>query len=204
MRMLGGTSDAILPFPHLSDPNVRYVIISHATRKDPTMTTGSLKSHVTLRPVCPDDMMQLLEWQYEPGARTFMRNPRLPTEDEHRAWFARRVTERRGLFDIIVVGAQDVGVVRCDSVAPGVFEIAIFVSGKHRGKGVARSALRLAASKMPHARIIAHVLDGNEASRRAFTAAGYSEVGPGQFVSEPGACGIKNKKGGALARPTRL
>ena len=52
-------------------------------------------SEVTLRPVEAGDCDIILQWQSEPGARRFARDPRVPGTGEHAVWFAAKLDRTR-------------------------------------------------------------------------------------------------------------
>ena len=139
---------------------------------------------VSLRHVEAADCDLIFAWQSEPGARRFSRNPDAPSRSDHDAWFARRTTRRDEPFYVIRQGEVDAGFIRADAHAPGA-EVSLLVASAHQGLGVATAAIRLLAERHPDLYLYAHVVEANEASRRAFLAASFSAEGPETFVRRP-------------------
>src|SRR6478736_2321267 len=108
------------------------------------MPTESLSSQrglmVRIRPVAPEDCDLLFEWQTEPGARRYSRNPDPPTRAEHNVWFSTRIALADDPFFIIVHGDEDAGFLRLDFISGDSREIALLVSPAHQGVGVATAA----------------------------------------------------------------
>ncbi|NJO53474.1 MAG: GNAT family N-acetyltransferase [Bacteroidales bacterium] len=139
---------------------------------------------VRLRPVLPGDCDLLLDWQREPGARTFTRCTAVPSVDEHRSWFWKRLSDGGGLFAIIVNNDEDVGVLRFDEWRDGSLEITILISAASRGKGIGAASLRLGVKHARGRRIVANVLSANEASKRAFLSVGFTQDGEWFYFEE--------------------
>lgn len=137
---------------------------------------------IWLRPVRAKDADMMYAWQTESGARTYTRNPDPPSKAEHVEWFRKRTRLGSGLFSVICHGTEDCGVVRCDPVEGGVFEVTILIAGRFRGYGIAAPALTVAASMMAPASLIAEIHPNNEPSRRAFLAAGFVRRSERKFV----------------------
>lgn len=132
---------------------------------------------VRLRPAAPADCLRILDWQKAPGARRFARTQAVPTEAEHRAWFARRLDWTEFAFAMVEVDRTPAGFVRLDPTdGSGDFEVAILIDAAWAGRGVGVAALRLATGIEPMAEIDADVHPDNAASRRIFERAGFRPV----------------------------
>jgi len=136
-------------------------------------------SPVWLRPVTAGDLDLLSQLQSEEGARQFARNPQIPTPEEHRSWFARRLGDPDCLFSIVTCDGQPAGSLRLDQAEAGSFEISIVVSSAFRGRGIGLAALTLARRLVPEAELHAEVIAGNIGSEALFTTAGFTPAGYG-------------------------
>jgi RimJ/RimL family protein N-acetyltransferase len=139
---------------------------------------------VRLRPATANDEAIILAWQKQPEARRFARNVRVPTADEHRAWFARKHTDPDCLLNIVLHGGTPVGTVRLDRHVDGGWEISIVIDAARHGAGIGGAALALARRLVPEARLLAEILPGNDASQALFARAGYVQDGP-WYVNQP-------------------
>ena len=146
---------------------------------------------VTLRPATPDDCEPMLQWQSEPGARRFARNPTAPTRVEHAAWLGRTLADPQSLLNVIVADGRPVGVLRFDRRAPGEWEVSILVAAEARSRGVGRAALAAGRRLLPDANLVAEIHPDNTASHRLFQAAGYQRTGSAYVsVARQGAVSI--------------
>jgi UDP-2,4-diacetamido-2,4,6-trideoxy-beta-L-altropyranose hydrolase len=133
---------------------------------------------VSLRAASAGDCDMILRWQSEPGARRFARNPAVPTEGEHRAWFCRTLGEPQSLLNVIVADERPVGVLRFDRRGGNDdWEISILVAGEARSCGVGRAALAAGRRLLPDADLVAEIHPDNAASLRLFRAVGYRSSG---------------------------
>ena len=133
---------------------------------------------ISLRPALPSDEAILLDWQREPGMRTHARQSGIPTEREHRAWFAAKRRNADCVFNIIVAGTKEVGFLRFDRIADTdrAWEVSIGISSTARQRGIAQLALALGRRLMADADLHARVLADNDASHQLFRRAGYKPV----------------------------
>lgn len=136
--------------------------------------------NVTLRDATMGDMQMILDWQSEPDARQYSRNPNAPTLDEHEAWFGSRLARMdQDPFHIILHDGQPAGFVRLDRTS----EVSILVPQAAQGRGLARTALGLLRLTHPRRHIVAEVHPENTASQRLFEKAGYSRIAANRFAS---------------------
>ena len=98
----------------------------------------------------------------------------------HEAWLRRKLTDERTRLYIVESGGAPVGQVRVDALPPGHGEISVALDAAHRGKGIGRRVIALAsaraASELGLESIVARIREENDASRRAFEAAGYTRT----------------------------
>ncbi len=138
---------------------------------------------VRLRPVMPDDEAVTFAWQMQSETRRFARETRVPTPEEHRAWFAARRIHPDCLYNIVLHGDEPAGTVRLDR-RDGGWEVSIGIDAARHGIGLGRSALALARRLVPEAPLLAEIHPGNDASRALFARAGYDKDGP-WYVNRP-------------------
>ena len=119
---------------------------------------------IRLRKATMEDADNLLKWKNDDTMRKFS----IVTQDkiemkDHIKWL------RKHLDEIYIIG-DDYGDIRFEGD-----EIAIKIDKKWRGKGIGYDAIRIA--KEMRDVIIAKVVDGNVASMRLFTGAGFKITG---------------------------
>jgi RimJ/RimL family protein N-acetyltransferase len=135
---------------------------------------------LVLRPAGAQDEQRLLEWRNESAVRAASFSSDEISPDDHHRWFLRKLDDPGCMLLIVEHEGRPVGQVRVDRVSAGLAEISIGLAADARGRGIGREALRLATSEAPRllgvAAVKALVKEGNEASLRAFRAAGFHEV----------------------------
>jgi UDP-2,4-diacetamido-2,4,6-trideoxy-beta-L-altropyranose hydrolase len=135
---------------------------------------------VALRHAEAGDEAILLHWQQQPAIRGLARNPRIPTPEEHGAWFAAKMRSDSSFITIIEHGGETAGMLRLDrqSAHPEhlTYEVSIVVDERHRSVGVGLGALQLIRQWMPEANFVAETVPGNTASLVLFGAAGYTQT----------------------------
>jgi RimJ/RimL family protein N-acetyltransferase len=133
-----------------------------------------------LRRAAPEDEDRLLSWRNHPSAREASFSQDEISALDHHRWFVRKLKDPKCVLLIIEDEGRAVGQIRLDCVAPDLAEVSISLAADARGRGVGREALGLAASEASRllgvANIRARVKPDNEASLRAFRAAGYKVV----------------------------
>ena len=139
---------------------------------------------IRMRPVTMGDSATLLRWQQQTSTRRYFRNPAIPGEDAHAAWFEKRFADKRGLFEIILADDEPVGMIRFDSLAPkadGVFDVSILIDENARGRGLAAAALNMTKDRLPVAELRAEVHPDNTTSHKLFRKCGFVEC-PGGYI----------------------
>lgn len=139
---------------------------------------------VRLRPVTVEDEAMTFGWQTQPETRRFARDARVPTREEHRAWFAARRIHPDCLYNIVLHGDEPAGTVRLDRRDGAGWEVSIGIDAARHGIGLGGAALSLARRLVPEAPLLAEILPGNEASRALFARAGYVHDGR-WYVNRP-------------------
>ena len=137
-----------------------------------------------LRGATDADAKSVFDWQSEPGARAFARNPKAPSWEEHSSWFAKRLGRAAtDPFLIIELKGEAQGFVRLDPSQGASWEVSILLSKSARGKGVGLAALGHLRLAFPDRYILASVHPDNAASQSLFQAAGFERIEKDAFVS---------------------
>ena len=134
---------------------------------------------VDLRPARPGDEELLFEWANDPDTRaaSFASAP-IPWPT-HVAWFERRVADPDTRLWIAQQDGVPVAQIRFER-AGVVWLAAVVVAPDHRGRGLAASVIAAGTSELHRHTAepaVALVKLGNDASVRAFLAAGYRDEG---------------------------
>ena len=141
-----------------------------------------------LRPATRGDAELLLAWRNDPDTRaaSFQQEP--IGLEEHRAWLDRRLADPGCALLVVELEGTPAGSVRLEREDGDVAEVHVAVAPGARGRGVARLALREASERAGEllgvGRVRARVKSGNDASLRAFDAAGFERVGEAEGVIE--------------------
>jgi LmbE family N-acetylglucosaminyl deacetylase/RimJ/RimL family protein N-acetyltransferase len=134
-----------------------------------------------LRPAGPADEQLLLGWRNDPDVRRFAFEQEEIPPETHRAWFAEKLASPDASIAIVEEGGTAVGQVRMDRTAHDQAQVDIAIASDARGRGLGRRTLRAAleavrAEWRDVSHVRAFVKPDNEASLRAFTAAGFEET----------------------------
>lgn len=150
---------------------------------------------VRLRDATAADADVLLAWRNDAGTRAASFNSEEIPRDGHVRWLAAKLNDPGCALLIIEAEGAAVGQVRLDRSHedPDVAEIHIALDLAARGRSIGRRALRAAVgeakSRIGARRIEARVKPENEASLRAFEAAGFRLIGSDadvvKLVAEP-------------------
>jgi RimJ/RimL family protein N-acetyltransferase len=136
---------------------------------------------IVLRPVEADDCRLLWEWANDASVRATSFNPMPIPWQDHVTWFDRKVGDEACRLSIALDPAgTPVGQVRLEVTGRSAV-ISISVAREHRGKGYSsamiRRACRIAVTAGTVDLVVALIRPDNEASRRAFRAAGFVDDG---------------------------
>ena len=133
-------------------------------------------SAMELRLATADDGPSLLAWRNDPATRAGSIAQGEVAPQEHAAWLtAALASSTRRLFVGLHAG-EAIGQVRLDHQAGTTWEISITVAPSARGRGHSKSMLVAAeqhARELGAKRLVATIRPSNDASIRAFKAAGY-------------------------------
>lgn len=135
-----------------------------------------LSGTVTLRPATHDDARFFFELRNEDGVRQASFDSEPFSWDHHLAWFGQRLASGDPIY-VVESAGEPVGYIRLDALGNNEYEISVAVIPEARGRGIGTSVIKLASEAAEGdgaVRLIARVKPGNDASVRAFEAAGYS------------------------------
>jgi RimJ/RimL family protein N-acetyltransferase len=145
--------------------------------KEPKATEHRL----SLRLAKGEDCELLWQWRNEENTRKWSFNIEPIPYEEHKKWFLNKLISADSIILIISEGQRDIGQVRFDKNSDGSAEVNINISTAENNKGHGSNALKIACqyavSNFNITRVIAHIKDGNEASIKAFTKAGFVNKG---------------------------
>jgi len=134
-------------------------------------------TEIEMREARQSDAENLFLWRNHPTVRLVSRNPLPISREDHLKWFARTLASPDSLLLIGNRRESPVGVVRFDVNATSA-EVSIYRVPEGREKGLGIHLLKKAeqwlATNRPEIKTLqAHVLGGNEPSRRLFLRSGY-------------------------------
>jgi RimJ/RimL family protein N-acetyltransferase len=136
---------------------------------------------MTVRDAGPADEDLLLAWANEPEVRQAAFNSEPIDAATHARWFAGKLADADTALLIAERDGRPVGYTRLERVDPRLAEIGVLIGARDRGRGLGAELIalgtRTGAAKLGVERVLAHVKPGNEASLRAFRAAGYEPAG---------------------------
>lgn len=134
--------------------------------------------HLTLRPADAADERLLWEWANDPVVRaaSFSSDP-IPWED-HRRWFARKLaSDGTRIFIAVNEDGTPVGQVRFDQRDDGDADVGVSLAPGERGKGYGTALIAAGVSEANAPAVHAFIKTTNNASRKAFLKAGFTEKG---------------------------
>jgi len=138
--------------------------------------------NLSVRPARADDAELLWHWANDASVRERSFNQELIPWESHTAWFSRRLASPDTQFYLLVENGEPVGQIRYDRDARGqTAEISFSIAKEKRGKGFGTEILRLTAARavadLGCREIVGFVIEGNEASSKAFLRAGFTTEG---------------------------
>lgn len=151
-----------------------------------------MSASARLRSATTADADLLLAWRNDPETRAASFSTEEIPREAHLRWLAGKLEDERCALLIIEVAGAPVGQVRLEKEGDSA-EVHIALAPAARGRSIGRQALRSAVAEAPSllgvSRITANVKADNEASLRAFEAAGFRAVtrdaGLVALVAEP-------------------
>jgi RimJ/RimL family protein N-acetyltransferase len=140
------------------------------------------KEELSIRAATVEDAELFWHWANDRSVREQSFNIEPINWESHLEWFNRRVASPTTRFYLLLEDDEPVGQIRYDRAADEQSaEIGFSISKEHRGKGLGVEILRLtvrrALQDLDCRKITALVIEGNEASRKAFLRAGFQLEG---------------------------
>ena len=140
---------------------------------------------VRLRLAEPGDRDLMLEWQRDPRTRRHFRTPTAPNDRDHARWIESILNDPQRWLLVVCRQKTPVGILRLDPTENGAREVSIYLDPNMQGRGYGRMAIGLARRLSSDTPLEAVVLTENEASRRAFEAAGFKICQENLLMAEP-------------------
>jgi RimJ/RimL family protein N-acetyltransferase len=137
---------------------------------------------LSIRPAEESDAELLWHWANDASVRARSFNPEPISWESHLGWFRRRLASPETKFYLLLENNIPVGQIRYDLDESGESAIIGFsVAGEHRGKGfgveILRQTVGEAVRELKCREIVGIVIEGNEASSKAFLRAGFTNKG---------------------------
>jgi RimJ/RimL family protein N-acetyltransferase len=136
---------------------------------------------LVLRPAARTDADALLRWRNDPTTRAHSFDTGEVTAAEHEAWLEAKLASPDTRIYIAERDGEAVGQIRVDRSEDARGVVSVAVDAARRGTGLGRELIRLgterAAAELGLTEVDAFAKPENEASLRAFRAAGYEENG---------------------------
>lgn len=137
---------------------------------------------LSIRPAKIEDAELLWHWANDTSVRERSFNQEPIAWNVHLEWFSRRLSSPNTKFYILLKNGEPVGQIRYDrNEEENSAEISFSVMKEHRGKSFGIEILRLtkevALNDLNCKKITAVVIEGNEASSKAFISAGFKTEG---------------------------
>lgn len=139
----------------------------------------SPRPNLHVRPATPADCMTVFEWRNHPNTYRYFFSTAGLTLDEHTTWFHKVLQdETRHLLIGCDSQGRKVGVIRFDLADDDLqAEVHLYVAPDLAGQGFGTALLQAGqdwlGANTNVERVIAKVMDANEASHRLFAGAGY-------------------------------
>jgi len=139
-------------------------------------------ANLSIRPAMADDAELLWHWANDASVRERSFNPELIAWESHLDWFSQRLISPDTRFYLLLKNGEPIGQIRYDrDISKTAAEISFSIEHGHRGKGLGTEILRLTREHALHdlncGSITALVIEGNEASHKAFVRAGFTNDG---------------------------
>jgi UDP-2,4-diacetamido-2,4,6-trideoxy-beta-L-altropyranose hydrolase/UDP-4-amino-4,6-dideoxy-N-acetyl-beta-L-altrosamine N-acetyltransferase len=134
-----------------------------------------------VRPMCEDDLEEVLRWRNYPGIRRFMYTQNEISVSEHKAWYMRIIEDDRNHLLLVVANGTDrVGFVRFTADDNGNANWGFYAAPEApRGTGryLAKAALDYAFNQLGFNKIFGEVIVSNERSVALHRKLGFHDVG---------------------------
>lgn len=146
------------------------------------MNEATRSKNLSVRPAVFEDAELLWHWANDASVRERSFNQEPIEWDAHLEWFSHRLASPDTEFYLLVDSGVPVGQIRYDrDETENSAEISFSVAREHRGKSFGIEILRMttecALKDLDCEKITAVVIEGNEASSKAFIRAGFTTEG---------------------------
>lgn len=143
--------------------------------KDISEENGDL----TIRPAAAGDMDELRAWRNHPDVRKNFFNSAQVSNEEHAAWFRKKMNDPDAVIYIASSGAEKAGSIRFEYNG-GAWMASVMINPLFSGKGLGSRIISLGVEKLIAERlvekpIVAEIKKENAASIKAFEKAGFEE-----------------------------
>lgn len=153
------------------------------------MSVREAKKHALfLRPAQMGDREMIFLWRNDPWIVAKGTLNRQVSREEHEKWFSKVLLRDCVLMNIIELDGKPVGQIRFSKQDGGVWEISLYLLKEYTGQGFGVEAIRRGCRDLFSSRkadvILAHVLEKNEASSKAFVKAGFQKRLPRNSLNQ--------------------
>jgi len=136
---------------------------------------SKIRPQVSFRPVSGDDERLLFDWANDPAVRSnAVHTDTIPFE-QHRNWFAKKLSDPGVRIYIMEVDGRPVGQVRYEKDTDGSWLIDYSIDAQYRGRGYGTQILAQTMDRVPGAKT-ALVKRGNTASQQVFEKLGFEHA----------------------------
>ena len=137
---------------------------------------------LSVRPARIEDSKLLWNWANDSSVRERSFNQEQISWESHTAWFSERMASPNTRFYLLIEDGEPAGQIRYDRDLQGqTAEISFSIAKEKRGKGFGTEILRLTVARaladLDCREIVGFVIEGNEASSKAFRRAGFTTEG---------------------------
>lgn len=143
-RLAAGLADALKPGRlRLMAQSASAVTDGNGTIR---VVNSILASQLGARPATMDDAIDIWHWRFDGNAAQYYRQTRVPTLEQHMAWFEQALADPQRLMIVVDDEGQPIGHVRFDLSQDSEAEVSICLAPGARGKRLAYPVLRAALS----------------------------------------------------------
>jgi RimJ/RimL family protein N-acetyltransferase len=158
-------------------------LINSSSKISVNKEEGDQSRELSIRPATASDAELLWRWANDASVRERSFNPEPIPWQSHLDWFSRQLNSPGTSFYLLLEAGDPVGQIRYDrNEEESAAEISFSIAREHRGKGFGTEILLLTRERalldLNCEKITAVVIEGNEASRKAFVRAGFKSDGP--------------------------
>lgn len=140
---------------------------------------ASGRKDLEIRPLCNEDMDDLFTWRNHPEVRKNFFDPKPLVKKEHELWFRNIIKNNKAAVYILCNANDSIGVMRFEEKESHI-KASVMLNPSFLGRGYGSEIIRLGTErfvleKRPGKKILAEIKADNEASKKAFSKAGFTE-----------------------------